>query len=100
MSDMHFHSGASDEDKALLKNYAKVLAGTAAVVVVVGYIWHRRVLDNTITLSQLAVQDTMWRSFDEGVRYGVQLSKEVGFEAAQAVKSGSEYAFGAFDRPA
>lgn len=76
----------------------KLILGTTVVVLGGLYIWHRRVLDHTITLSQAAVADTMWRSFDEGVRYGLRLTKEIGIEAAENIKSGSEYAFGVFDK--
>lgn len=81
----------------------KVKVGVTLGVVAAAYVWHRRVLDATITLSQAAVQDTMWGSFDEGVRYGLQLAKESAAavtKAGEATTKASEYAFGAFDKTA
>lgn len=52
------------------------------------------VISETERLSQEAVKETMWRSFDEGVKYGLTLEKTVNI-----VRDGKDYAFGAFDKP-
>lgn len=81
------------KDRKNLKR--KLVVGTTIVVVGGAYIWHRRKLDETITqlefLSQSAVQDTMWTSFDEGVKYGLALAK-------QTAETAGDYAFSAFDK--
>lgn len=87
-----------EETRKKLTPSRKVKIGVGIGLVAVGYVLHRRKLDAVITLSQAAVQDTMWSSFDEGVRYGLELAKDVGLEAAEALKSGKNYAFGAFDK--
>jgi hypothetical protein len=99
-----------EECKARKRLIKKAKLGAAVVVVGGAYVWHRRKLDAVITMSQNAVQDTMWGSFDEGIRYGIQLCKDLGDAvsaetlnnavSAQDLKDASQYAFGAFDRPA
>lgn len=86
--------------KPALTKKQKIQLGVGAAVVLGAYVWHRRVLNSTIVGMSMLMEDGRWENFDEGVRYGVQLAKDIGLETAQAVKSGSEYAFGMFDRPA
>lgn len=73
-----------------------ILGGTLAVVAG-AYIMHRGRMNAIIEMHQAAVQDTMWSSFDEGVRYGITLVKDAaidGFAKADL----DQYAFGAFDK--
>lgn len=88
------------------KNQKVRIALGAALVVGIVVLERKRVnrivegfvmlIGETEELSQAAVQDTMWRSFDEGVRYGLTLAKE----GVVALKEGegSQYAFGMFDK--
>ena len=69
-----------------LKNKAKNsglnrtnLTVIGVVMVATGvYILHRGRINNVIELSQAAVQDTMWASYNSGIRYGLELANDVG----------------------
>ncbi len=91
--------GASTSCKRIASdNQFKI--GTALIVVGGLYLLHHRKLNSAVALvedmSQAAVQDTMWSSFDEGVKYGIKLAKQ----SAEDAKEIGQYAFGAFDRSA
>ncbi len=85
-----------------LKFKKKVKIG--AVVVVAGglYVLHRRKLDSVITMmleqSQAAVQDSMWTSWDEGVKYGLDLAMSNNEIAKDLKEVTKKYAFDAFDK--
>lgn len=72
-----------------------LLAGVI-IVSAVAYAKHRKVVNAAISLQQDLAFESMWTSFDEGVKYGLSLAKE----GVQDVKDAGQYAFGAFDRPA
>ncbi len=72
--------------------------GTALIVVGGLYLLHHRKLNAAVALvedmSQAAVLDTMWSSYDEGIKYGLALAKET----AEGAKEIGQYTFGAFDK--
>lgn len=52
----------------------KMQVGIVASLAVFAYVLHRKKLDEVITLSQAAVSDTMWASYDSGIKYGFELA--------------------------
>lgn len=91
----------ADKKKLAIKQKALIGAGVGLAVfaialerkrvnkIVLGFM---ELIAETENLSQAAVEETMWRSFDEGVKYGLQLAPkltngpdaELGRLAAQA----------------
>lgn len=81
-----------------------ILAGVI-VVSAVAYSKHRKIVNAAISAQQDLAFESMWTSFDEGVKYGLQLAKEglpvINTETAKEIsKNASEYAFGMFDKSA
>lgn len=69
----------------------KIKVGAVIGVVVIAYVFHRRKINAILTVSEGSLQDTMWGSFDAGVRYGMEL-KAIEREIKDL---GKEYAFDA-----
>jgi len=82
-----------------------VIVGTTMIVGSL-YAKHRKVVNAAISVQQDLAFESMWTSFDQGVRYGLQLAKvaaETGKDALEVAKEagdtiGAEYGFGAFDK--
>lgn len=87
MSDRKHHH--SDRPRRQMK--------TAVVVVVVGagYVWHRRVLNATITALNELRDGEMADVLDKGIKYGIELCNLESYSDAARVK---DYAFAAFDK--
>lgn len=69
-------------EKAELKRKVIIGLGAAAVVGIV--ILEKRRVDRLIEMSQAAVHDTMWNSWDEGVQFGMDVAKKF-YEDQKAV---------------
>ena len=67
----------------------QLILGTTVAVGVGLYAMHHKRVNTLLNMHKEATYETMWSSFDEGVKYGLELAKQ-----------GGQYAFGAFDRPA
>lgn len=69
----------------------KIIIGVSAAAVVSIVIFEKRRVDNLIEMSQAAVYDTMTRSFDEGVKYGLTLVKHITEGDAFAIADAEKY---------
>lgn len=56
----------------------KLILGGIGVVVLGAYALHRKKVDSILAMSQSAVEETMWASYDEGIKYGLSLAKDFG----------------------
>ena len=96
-------------DPDVRKKTKRIAIGCGALFVVSSvYLKHRDIVNKAISAQQDCAYETMWASFDEGVRYGLELAKE----GVQNIKelgkdtnfdgraTEAKYAFGVFDRPA
>jgi hypothetical protein len=82
----------------------KVLLGATIGVGVFAFVLHRKKIAELTTLSQAAVQGTMWTSFDSGVQYGIQIAQRlaageiVSTDDVKEAAKNAGYAFSAFDK--
>lgn len=90
MPDLNFRKHHSDKPR-------RQLIAAVTIVVAAGlYAKHRKVVNAAINAQQDLAFESMWSSFDEGVKYGLALAQE----GVKDVKDAGQYAFSAFDRSA
>lgn len=72
----------------------RLILGGVVAVAGGAYFLHRRRISTVIDVMQDAAHETMWTSFDAGVKYGLELAKQGITDTREA----GQYAFDAFDK--